>query len=242
MFPSRFLFPVLFSTAVLGNIEKEIFVAPSNSQDLLFNGTNSPQSAGFEALHPGLLRLSPSPSCEGTCHELHVTLDTSFIGSGESHWAVLDHLEQGKRYEVRICWAATSPTDLTLNIYTASQLLDKPSLLANMTAYATHQLPPSPVNKLSCPSAAPRSVLYLNIRAKAGYYTHEKHRMETPDPVRVEIVLDPFILNALPESLLPIAVTIILTALSAFWLSGRVYNILRNIASLKQSRYDKKTR
>ena len=109
MFPARFLFPVLFSTAVLGNIEKEIFVAPSNSQDLLFNGTNSPQSAEFEALHPGLLRLSPSPSCEGTCHELHVTLNTSFIGSGESHWAVLDHLEQGKRYEVRICWAATVP-------------------------------------------------------------------------------------------------------------------------------------
>lgn len=109
MFPARFLFPVLFSTAVLGNIEKEIFVAPSNSQDPLFNGTNSPQSAGFEALHPGLLRLSPSPSCEGTCRELHVTLGTSFIGSGESHWAVLDHLEQGKRYEVRICWAATVP-------------------------------------------------------------------------------------------------------------------------------------
>ena len=78
-----------------------------------------------------------------------------------------------------------SPTDLTLNIYTASQLLDKPSLLANMTAYATHQLSPSPVNKLS--SAAPRSVLYLDIRAKAGYYTHEKHRMEAPDPVGVEI-------------------------------------------------------
>lgn len=56
-----------------------------------------------------------------------------------------------------------------------------------MTAYATHQLSPSPINKLSYPSAAPRSVLYLDIRAKAGYYTHEKHRMETPDPVGVEI-------------------------------------------------------
>jgi len=110
MFPARFLFPVLFSTAVLGNVEKEIFVAPPNSQDLLFNGANSLQSAGFEALHPGLLRLSPSSSCEGTCHELHVTLDTSFIGSGESHWVVLDHLEQGKRYEARICWAATVPS------------------------------------------------------------------------------------------------------------------------------------
>ncbi|KAG0132160.1 hypothetical protein HOY82DRAFT_558244 [Tuber indicum] len=242
MFLARFIFLALFSTAALGNIEKEIFVAPSNSKDLLFNGTNSAQSTMLEALHPGLLRLSPSHSCEGTCHELRVTLDTSFIGSGERHWVVLDHLEQGRRYEVRICWAATSPMDPTLNIYTAPQLLDKPSLLANVTAYATRQLSFSPANELSGPSAAPRSVLYLDIRAKAGYYTHEKRRMETPDPVEVEITVDPFVLNVLPESLLPIAVMVILTTLSAFWTSGRVYSALRDIASLKQSPYDKKTR
>ncbi|PWW72681.1 hypothetical protein C7212DRAFT_226101, partial [Tuber magnatum] len=132
--------------------------------------------------------------------------------------------------------------DLTLNIYTASQLLDKPPLLANMTAYSSRQLSLSPINELSVPSTAPRSVLYLVIQAKADYYTHEKHRMETPDPVEVEIILDPFILNVLPESLLPIVITIVLIALSAFWASGRVYNALRNIASLDQSRGDKKTR
>ncbi|RPA99547.1 hypothetical protein L873DRAFT_1683104 [Choiromyces venosus 120613-1] len=124
-----------------------------------------------------------------------------------------------------------SPTDFTLNIYTPSQLLDKPSLLAHMTAYATRQLPFSAVNELSGPSADPRSALYLDIQAKADYYTHKKHRMETPDSVGVEIILDPFILNLLPESLLPIIITIVLITLSAFWASGRVYSTLRNMAS-----------
>ncbi|CUS09982.1 unnamed protein product [Tuber aestivum] len=240
MFPARILLLALFSTVVLGNVEKAIFVAPSNPQDLLFNGANSTER--LEALYPGLLKLNPSPTCEGICHQLRVTLDTSFIGSGERHWVALDHLEQGKRYEVRICWAATSPTDFTLNIYTASQLLDNPSLFANMTAYAFHRLSLSPISELYAPSAAPRSVLYLDIQAKAGYYTHEKPRMESPDPVEVEIILDPFILNVLPESLLPTVVMIVLITLFAFWASGRVYNALRNIASLKWSRYDKKTR
>jgi hypothetical protein len=56
-----------------------------------------------------------------------------------------------------------------------------------MRAYATRPLPPSAVNEMSGIDPAPRSVLYLLIEAKAGYYTPDRRRMESPDPVEVEI-------------------------------------------------------
>lgn len=80
-----------------------------------------------------------------------------------------------------------SPTDFTLNVHTQTQLLSQPGLLADMTAFATRRPPPNAVTDVASDATAPRSALYLEIQAKAGYYTHDKPRMESPDPVKVEI-------------------------------------------------------
>lgn len=84
---------------VSGNVEKEIFVAPR---------ANDGQYLELEALHLSLPRVNPSSLC-GTspCRSLKTTLNTSFLDGGERQWVLLDHLKPGKRYEVRICWAAT---------------------------------------------------------------------------------------------------------------------------------------
>lgn len=95
--------------SVCGNVEKEIFVAPHEPQELFFTGPDSGQSAELEALHSGLPLLTPSSHCRTTepCRSVQIPLNTSFLDGGEKQWVLLDHLEPGRRYEVRICWAAT---------------------------------------------------------------------------------------------------------------------------------------
>lgn len=94
---------------VFGNVEKEIFVAPHEPQELFFTGANGGQSAELETLHIGLPILTPSSNCKTTepCRSLRISLNTSFLDGGEKQWVLLDRLEPERRYEVRICWAAT---------------------------------------------------------------------------------------------------------------------------------------
>lgn len=107
--PQLLLLCLVYLPSVAGNVEKEIFVAPHEPQELLFTGPNDGQSVELEALHLGLPKLTPSTLCGTTepCRSLRTTLNTSFLDGGEKQWILLDHLEPGKRYEVRICWAAT---------------------------------------------------------------------------------------------------------------------------------------
>lgn len=93
---------------VCGNVEKEIFVAPHEPQELFFTSANGGQSVELEALHIGLPILTPS-NCRTAepCRSLRISLNTSFLDGGEKQWVLLDRLEPGGRYEVRICWAAT---------------------------------------------------------------------------------------------------------------------------------------
>lgn len=109
VFPSLLLLLLCLALlpSVSANTEKEIFVAPHEQDELLFTGANDGQSVELEALNLGLHKLTPSPLC-GTspCHNLKIALNTSFVPF-EKQWVLLDHLKPGKRYEVRLCWAAT---------------------------------------------------------------------------------------------------------------------------------------
>lgn len=95
--------------SVCGNVEKEIFVAPHEPQELFFTGANGGQSVELGALHIGLPILTPSSNCRAAepCRSLRISLNTSFLDGGEKQWVLLDRLEPRRRYEVRICWAAT---------------------------------------------------------------------------------------------------------------------------------------
>jgi len=63
------------------------------------------------------------------------------------------------------------------------------------------------------------SVLFLEIYAAADYYTTNKTLMEHVPPVFVDIILDPYIFNVFPRSLLPTAAYIILLAIGGWYLS-----------------------
>lgn len=81
---------------VTANVEKTIFVAPRPGDPR--------RHAELEAF-THLQALSPSsPVLEA---RLPVHFPTTTAPRGLEYWYLLEGLEQGRRYEVRICWPAT---------------------------------------------------------------------------------------------------------------------------------------
>lgn len=88
----------------------------------------------------------------------------------------------------------------------------------------------------SQPSAASgeirASVLFLRIFAAADYYTLDKSLMKSVPPVLVDIILDPYILNIFPRSLLPTAGYVLVIAIASWFLSDYVWElVLKLVAS-----------
>ncbi|RPB15682.1 hypothetical protein P167DRAFT_482463, partial [Morchella conica CCBAS932] len=117
-----------------------------------------------------------------------------------------------------------------LKLYTPLQVLSDPSLITSLVSYSARAPPPlRTVDEVDHAVEAPRSLLYLEIGAVAAYYTPNKYRMENPDSVGVDIILDPYFMNIIPESLFPIIGMITLVTFFAWWCSGRIYRALQDI-------------
>ena len=66
------------------------------------------------------------------------------------------------------------------------------------------------------------SVLFLQIYAAADYYTTNLDLMENVPPVYVDIILDPFLFNIFPRSLVPTAIYITVLAIGSWFLSKHI--------------------
>lgn len=66
------------------------------------------------------------------------------------------------------------------------------------------------------------SVLLLEIRAAADYFTANKELMANPPPVMVDLILDPYLLNLVPQSLLPTAAYIVLVAVVTWVIAQKI--------------------
>lgn len=86
----------LYTTIVLGNTEKVIFLAPASFQ--VPNAHPTIEDLHLEALTPQRLSLRT---------HLQAQFPTDSAKHGLATWLVLDQLQEGQRYEVRVCWAAT---------------------------------------------------------------------------------------------------------------------------------------
>lgn len=64
--------------------------------------------------------------------------------------------------------------------------------------------------------------MFLRIQAAADYFTMNRTLMEHVPLVFVDIILDPYILNILPRSLIPTVGYIILLAIGSWYLSKYV--------------------
>lgn len=82
---------------VLGNVEKTIFLAPEPIN------INKQLRPNLDTLRLGVI----SPSGSSIRRQLSASFPRANTPKGTSAWFLLQELNQGQRYEVRICWAAT---------------------------------------------------------------------------------------------------------------------------------------
>jgi hypothetical protein len=70
------------------------------------------------------------------------------------------------------------------------------------------------------------SLLLLQMHAAADYFTTNRTLMDVVPPVLVDIILDPYLLNIFPRSLIPTACYITTIAIVAWFLSAWVSSTL----------------
>ncbi|CAF9934556.1 MAG: hypothetical protein HETSPECPRED_009266 [Heterodermia speciosa] len=188
--------PVIAS--VLANVEKTIFIAPE--------AIEIPQQ------HPNLndLHLDVLTTENPT---LRTLLPASFPKPpntrGTISWFLLENLRQTQRHEVRICWPATQPTSFTLDTYTLSEVFASPELISSLASYSEDRESTSDPPRTAARDPRHASVLFLRVIAAADYFTTNKTLMREVSPVNADIILDPFIFNILPRSLLPTGIYLI---------------------------------
>ncbi|THZ75655.1 hypothetical protein D6C84_09034 [Aureobasidium pullulans] len=223
---SILLYTCFLAAPAIANVEKTILTAP--------------ESITFGDARPSLLDLhlvSLSPKKLAIRTALPVVFPTEEYPRGLSSWYLLGGLRPGQRYEVRICWAATQPTDFLLESFKVTDVFDSPALLQDLSIYAEERqssLLGEDLTGSSEPTAVKQSALFLRIQSVASFYTTNKELMQYPPPVDVDIILDPYLLNIFPQSLLPTAAYIILLAGASWFLSGFAWAKLQLFVHEKQ--------
>ena len=195
----------LLITSTHANTEKVIFLAPTS-----FHLGSIVSS--LDTLTPSAPKLRKS---------LPVAFPTSEQSHGNESWYLLRNLTPGQRHEVRVCWAAVQPTKFDLDVFDLSELYTDPNLLAASSEIQFGDL---------IHDNSKESALLLRIQATADFFTTNKTRMRAPPPVDVDIILDPFIGNIFPRSLLPTAAYIICLAVASWFISGTIWTRFRTIA------------
>ncbi|KAJ5644589.1 hypothetical protein N7507_010600, partial [Penicillium longicatenatum] len=206
---------------VHANVEKTIFLAPPAA-------TLPSEEPDLDDL--GLERLSPGN------HVVRTRLNASFPSTealeGVDSWFFLENLKPGQRYEARVCWLATQPTSFILTTHSLTATIEDKSLFSSLSIFSTARLAaldtdlqanaiprrasgrtgsdPSPAAALTTDS-----VLFLRIQAAADYFSHDEALMKTVPPVSVDLILDPFLWNVFPRSLVRTAAWIVVVAIVA---------------------------
>ncbi|EHK46808.1 uncharacterized protein TrAtP1_005730 [Trichoderma atroviride] len=161
---------------------------------------------------------------------------------GYPSWLLLDNLTPGQRYELRVCWSALQPTAFTLDTYTLSTIFSTPSLLQSLTQHATTSTQQQIVDEetethqqkssnYSLTAVNGSSVLLLRVLAAADYFSHHSSLMKDPPPVLVDLILDPYLYNVLPQSLVPTVGYIVVISIVSWFVARWVSNSLVSVAS-----------
>lgn len=129
------------------------------------------------------------------------------------------------------------------------EAFETPALISALTSYsyARHaKLTKAEVESLEArrwqqPGTTETSLLFLQIYAAADYFSLNETLMQHVPSVHVDIILDPYLLNAFPKSLLPTAGFITLVAAFALALAPRIYAFLLGVANRPSTIDPKKT-
>ncbi|KAL1864747.1 hypothetical protein Daus18300_007549 [Diaporthe australafricana] len=206
---------ILGISLVSANVEKTIFLGPEP--------VNIPhQQPSLLSLNIGTL----TPENWSLRTHLEAIFPTAEFERGKSSWFILDNLTESQRYEVRICWLATQPTAFHLETYTLPTVFDTPELITSLYNYSMSRQhlppPPPPPPKEDGAEDQLSSVLLLRIDAAADYFTTDAALMQRPEPVLADVILDPFLLNVLPRTLLPTVGYVVVIAAASWLLAARL--------------------
>lgn len=235
---SLLLLPFLsFLSPTYANTEKAIFTAPEPIT--LSNIPSALKDQNIPVLGPStrwsirtnLTRVFPLSQEETEQEE-----------QGYPSWLLLDNLTPGQRYELRVCWSALQPTAFTLDTYTLSTIFSTPSLLQSLTQHATTSTQQQIVDEetetlqqksssYSLTAANGSSVLLLRVLAAADYFSHHSSLMKDPPPVLVDLILDPYLYNVLPQSLVPTVGYVVVISIVSWFVARWVSNALVSVAS-----------
>ncbi len=122
------------------------------------------------------------------------------------------------------------PTLFWLYEHTMSSVFSDPEMISSLTAYSnarrasipTAELEESQSRMVLRPQtdSAFTTFLFLQIFAKADYFTLNKTMMDNVPPVQVDVILDLYLLNIFPQSLIPTAGYLVAIAVAGWFLSG----------------------
>ena len=90
-------------------------------------------------------------------------------------------------------------------------------------------------------AAMDSSLLFLRIFAVADYFSLDTSLMEKVPPVLVDVILDRYLLNIFPQSLVPTTAYIAVLAMLAWFLSGFIWKGLVQVAKSDRTDAVKKT-
>ena len=132
---------------------------------------------------------------------------------------------------------AKEPTVFTLATHTLPQAIDNPALFSSISLYSQAHLASPQSNAVprklsSFHDQAPTSdsVLFLRVTAAADYFSLNKTLMENVPPVAADIILDPFLWNIFPQSLVPTACYIFvvgcLAVVIGWWVLGELGRVV----------------
>ncbi|KAI1825350.1 hypothetical protein F4861DRAFT_538035 [Xylaria intraflava] len=218
-----FIWACLMLPYVRGNTEKVIFLGPS--------------PANIESTYPTLDysrldHLSPTNFTIRT----HLKAEFPQNGSrrGKSSWFVLHNLNEGQRYEVRVCWPATQPTAFRLEAYELDAVFSTPDLTSDLAEYAStlqSNTKDHAISSQALETYRKHPVMLLRVLAAADFYTTNHTLMENVPPVHVDIIMDPFISNILPRSLIPTVAYIIVVAIVSWFMGNWISSWVCQIAA-----------
>lgn len=116
------------------------------------------------------------------------------------------------------------PTAFHLETHTLPAVFDTPELITSLHNYSMSRQGSPPDSKAAGESGKEHlsSVLFLRIDAAADYFTTNRELMRRPEPVLADVILDPFVMNVLPRTLVPTVGYVVLVAALSWVLASRV--------------------
>jgi hypothetical protein len=125
-----------------------------------------------------------------------------------------------------------------MEAYSLDAFLQSPKLLRSLETYAASRQSDQETTKAAIFADSP--LLLVEIHSAADYFTDDAELMTNPPPVLVDLILDPFLFNVLPQSLLPTVCYLVLIGITSWFIARWVASSLLSVAGSATSPAKKK--